>query len=75
MAQVVRSALPGVIDRAHTSRSDALRVLSDRSELYDLMSDPHQLQNHVDNPAYARVVSDLKPRLQRLRGRGAGEKK
>jgi arylsulfatase A-like enzyme len=59
----------------HTGRYVYVETEGDRSELYDLMSDPHQLQNHVDNPAYARVVSDLKPRLQRLRGRSASEKK
>jgi arylsulfatase A-like enzyme len=59
----------------HTGRYVYVETEGDRSELYDLRSDPHQLQNHVDNPAYARVVSDLKPRLQRLRGRSAGEKK
>jgi len=59
----------------HTGRYVYVETEGDRSELYDLMSDPHQLQNRVDSPAYARVVSDLKPRLQRLRGQGAGEKK
>jgi len=59
----------------HTGRYVYVETEGDRSELYDLMSDPQQLQNHVDNPAYARVVSDLKPPLQRLRGRSAGEKK
>jgi len=59
----------------HTGRYVYVETEGDRSELYDLRSDPHQLQNLVDNPAYARVVSDLKPRLQRLRARGAGEKK
>jgi N-acetylglucosamine-6-sulfatase len=59
----------------HTGRYVYVETEGDRSELYDLMSDPHQLQNHVDNSAYARVISDLKPRLQRLRGRSAGEKK
>jgi arylsulfatase A-like enzyme len=59
----------------HTGRYVYVETQGDRSELYDLVSDPHQLQNQIDNPAYARIVSDLKPRLQRLRGRGAGEKK
>jgi N-acetylglucosamine-6-sulfatase len=59
----------------HTGRYVYVETEGDRSELYDLMSDPHQLQNYIDNPAYARVVSDLKPRLQRLRGRSASEKK
>jgi arylsulfatase A-like enzyme len=59
----------------HTGRYVYVETEGDRSELYDLRSDPHQLQNQVDHPAYARVVSDLKERLQRLRGRSTGEKK
>jgi arylsulfatase A-like enzyme len=59
----------------HTGRYVYVETDGDRSELYDLMIDPHQLQNQVDNSAYARVVSDLKPRLQRLREQKAGDKK
>lgn len=59
----------------HTGRYVYVETEGDRSELYDLASDRNQLQNHVDNPAYARVVSDLKPRLQRLQGQSGSEKK
>ena len=58
----------------HTGRYVYVETEGDRSELYDLTSDPHQLQNHVDNPAYARVISDLKPRLQRLREQKGSER-
>lgn len=40
----------------------------DRPELYDLRSDPHQLENRADDPALASVRADLRARLQRLRG-------
>lgn len=36
-------------------------------ELYDLETDPHEMQNQIDNPDYARVVVDLKAELERLR--------
>lgn len=39
----------------------------DRQELYDFETDPHQLDNRVDAPAYAEVVADLRARLARLR--------
>lgn len=39
----------------------------DRTEFYDLASDPYQLQNLAENAAYAAVVADLRARLQRLR--------
>jgi N-acetylglucosamine-6-sulfatase len=39
----------------------------DRPELYDLRSDPHQLENRAGDPALASVQADLRARLQRLR--------
>ncbi|MFN8041397.1 MAG: sulfatase [Acidimicrobiales bacterium] len=36
-------------------------------ELYDLQTDPYQLHNLVDDPAYASVVQSLAPRLAALR--------
>ena len=35
-------------------------------ELYDLVEDPHQLNNVADDPAYAPVRDDLERRLWRL---------
>ncbi len=35
-------------------------------ELYDLEKDPNQMQNLIDDPQYAGVVSDLKDQLNRL---------
>ena len=39
----------------------------DRPELYDFETDPYQLQNRADDPAYASVMTELRERLQRLR--------
>lgn len=39
----------------------------DRSELYDLERDPYQLENRIDDAAYAQVVREMRERLQRLR--------
>ncbi|MCB1228774.1 MAG: sulfatase [Verrucomicrobiae bacterium] len=38
-------------------------------ELYDLKKDPNEIVNQYDNPEYAEVVADLKPRLAALRKR------
>ena len=37
-------------------------------ELYDLEKDPHEMNNVYDDPAYADVVANLKPRFKALRG-------
>ncbi|GAH33186.1 unnamed protein product, partial [marine sediment metagenome] len=36
-------------------------------ELYDLQKNPHELKSVYDDPAYARVVTELKAELKRLR--------
>ncbi|MEO2047893.1 MAG: sulfatase/phosphatase domain-containing protein [Pirellulales bacterium] len=36
-------------------------------ELYDLKADPHELDNRIDDPAYANVLADLEKRLKRLK--------
>jgi arylsulfatase A-like enzyme len=49
----------------HTGHFVYVETEGDRSELYDLTTDPYQLQNQIDNPAYLPVVTDLKARLKR----------
>jgi len=39
----------------------------DEWELYDLRKDPREMKNVYDDPAYAKVVKDLKAELKRLR--------
>jgi len=51
----------------HTDRYVYVETEGDRSELYDLTTDPYQLHNHAGNPTYTSVVDDLKARLKRLR--------
>jgi arylsulfatase A-like enzyme len=36
-------------------------------ELYDRKKDPNELHNYYDDPAYGRIVADLKKELERLR--------
>jgi arylsulfatase A-like enzyme len=52
----------------HTENFVYVESDGDRSELYDLMNDPYQLNNQIDNPTYASVIDSLKQRLQELRG-------
>jgi arylsulfatase A-like enzyme len=51
----------------HTGQYVYVETEGDRSELYDLATDPHQQHNHVENPTYRSVVADLKARLKGLR--------
>ena len=39
----------------------------DEWELYDLRKDPREMKNVYDDPAYAKVVKELKAELKRLR--------
>ena len=40
-----------------------VRRLYEKDELYDLVKDPQELHNQIDNPAYADVLATLKDRL------------
>jgi len=51
----------------HTGRYVYVETEGDRSELYDLVSDPFQLENQIDNPAVADIVSRLQARLYDVR--------
>ena len=50
----------------HTGRYVYVDNDNDRPELYDLIKDPDQLQNSVDDPAYAAVAYDMRRRLRQL---------
>jgi arylsulfatase A-like enzyme len=41
---------------------------SELPELYDMEADPYQLENQVDNPAYAGIVEELANYLRQSRG-------
>lgn len=47
----------------HTGRYVYLEYEGDLSEFYDLEVDPYQLDNQIDNPAYAVIVEDLRSQL------------
>lgn len=51
----------------HTPRYVYAEYRTGERELYDLKNDPQQLASQQDNPAYARVRTDLAQRLLRLR--------
>jgi hypothetical protein len=37
--------------------------MGDKDELYDLVNDPWELQNAIDDPAHADILADLRQRL------------
>ena len=50
-----------VMCRTHAHKY--VRRLYEKDELYDLVNDPQELCNQIDNPAYAGVLTKLKERL------------
>ena len=46
-----------------TSTHKYVRRLYEKDELYDLVNDPQELRNQIDNPTYSQVLSELKERL------------
>ena len=40
-----------------------IRRLYEKDELYDLITDPQELQNQIDNPTYKNILTELKERL------------
>jgi arylsulfatase A-like enzyme len=51
----------------HTGRYVYVETLGQRSEFYDLESDPFQLENQIDNPLVADLIARLSQRLRELR--------
>jgi hypothetical protein len=47
--------------RTHTHKY--VRRLYEKDELYDLVHDPQELRNLIDNPAYNQILEELKERL------------
>jgi arylsulfatase A-like enzyme len=50
-----------------TSRYHYVELATGEKELYDLRTDPYELTNVANSPAYATVTSDLQRRLQALK--------
>jgi len=40
-----------------------VRRLYEKDELYDLVNDPQELRNQIDNPGYSKILAELKERL------------
>jgi N-acetylglucosamine-6-sulfatase len=51
----------------HTGRYVYVETEGDRSEFYDLEVDPFQLDNQIDNPAYADTIGELRDALNEER--------
>ena len=57
----------GTFSAIHTGRYVYVANATGELELYDLATDPYQLDNQVNNPAYDAVEADLASRLATLR--------
>lgn len=60
------------VKRHYGIRTDRYKLIHfyndiDTWELYDLLNDPHEMNNLIDDPAYDSVERDLRKRLDRLR--------
>ena len=61
-----RAAKDGEHSKATMCRSrdfKYVRRLYESDELYDLRRDPSELQNRIDDPAYATVLTELRERM------------
>jgi N-acetylglucosamine-6-sulfatase len=54
-------------DAVHTGRFVYVENKGDKDELYDLETDPYQLNNQIDSPGHAKRVADLKKDLAKLK--------
>ena len=50
-------------DVPHVATSNMCAACMRSDELYDLRRDPSELQNRIDDPAYAAVLSELRERM------------
>ncbi len=50
-----------------TGKRSYANGLPDKWELYDLITDPHEMNDLIDDPEYDRVETDLRRRLDGLR--------
>ena len=70
--EVLIEHLGGASDRSYhavrTTQYVYVEYVNGEREFYDLASDPYQLTNVVNNPAYASVISALQALLNVLRG-------
>jgi arylsulfatase A-like enzyme len=63
----------GYFSSVHTARYVYSETKGDRSEFYDLLQDPFELQNQLDNPDDQDIIAGLKEKLQELQAQsGSG---
>jgi len=56
----------GVYTAVHTNRYVYAETIDDKSEFYDLQTDPYQLDNMIDDPAYQDEIKHLKVLLKKI---------
>ncbi len=56
----------GYYSAIHTEQYVYSETLGDKSEFYDLQSDPYELTNGIDNPAYQDLIASLKQKLHQM---------
>jgi arylsulfatase A-like enzyme len=49
----------------HTDRYVYAETQNDLSEFYDLETDPYQLENQINNPAYKDIIAEMKKQLEK----------
>ena len=64
--QVQRGTVPGHSVRTEKWRYTEWGFGKEGSELYNEISDPHELKNLAGDPAYSRVVNDMKALLKKV---------
>ncbi len=56
----------GVYSAIHTERYIYSETTGDKSEFYDLQTNPYELGNQIDDPQYQTIIQQLKDQLHRL---------
>jgi N-acetylglucosamine-6-sulfatase len=51
----------------HTGRYVYVETEGQRSEFYDLVLDPYEIDNQIDNPGFADIIADLREKLNQER--------
>lgn len=59
----------GTYTAVHTGNHVYAETLGDISEFYDLLNDPYQLQNLIQDPAYQSLINEHQELLRQLAGR------
>lgn len=68
LAEHIPITVPERYQAVRTERYVYAEYVNGDREFYDLQTDPYQLINSINNPAYTAVIADLGARLNALRG-------